>query len=605
MGLKWSLADEEHNGTPAAHWWQTLFVGEDDTDSESIRFLQLMSCDDAGPGRNAFAVNALGDEPVARLALGNDAFERELLDTYGDCLRVPITDERILTNPNGVPSFDLHTDKMSVPPEGSVLVAVIDDAIGFANKRFRSAQHKSRFLYFWQQDQIIPEKGPAPVAFGKEYLEEDLNAALATGQGEIDIYRSLGMVGPDRRELLAHASHGSSVVDRAAGVEMGGMIGDKTAEQVRLLGVNLPLHIVEDAAGTFLEFFASLGLTRMMEHINALEDKASMIAGKPVSYPVIVNFSFGLSSGAPDPNGFLARQIDAIHATRKKEAKEPLTYMIPAGNQRKARTLGRLPGIAKGAQDAFTLRVPVHSATSTILEVTADTGLEDLHADLIGPDALGVADTKIDLTQKQYCTLHYAADPETPMAAIYRSKRKLLLMIAPTRPRQDSHFVVAQPGHWTVRLRASKDVTGLRAQIHRGDTPSAQFYKGFQTRFLDKDVPDNPEPHRFVQEYGTLNTLAGAETATIVRALRGRPGDRDAEPAVYSALENPDKKPKGTFTQEIAELVPSRDGRTTTGIRSGTIARLGGTSVASAIATRRMVSGGPDKQKGGESDLLA
>ena len=599
MGLNWSLADEEHNGTPAAHWWQTLFVGEDDTENDGIRFLQFMSCQNAGPGRNAFAVNALGNDPMARLALGNDAFKQELIDTYGDCLRVPISDERILTNPAGVPTFEVQTDKMSIPPEGSVLVGVIDDAIGFANKRFRSDLHKSRFLYLWQQNQIIDEKGEAAVPIGREYLEGDLNAALATDLSEIEIYRNLGMIREDRREFLAHASHGTSVADRAAGAEMGSMLGDKTGEQVRILGVNLPLGIVADAAGTYLEFFASLGLTRMMEHINALEERASLVAGRSVSYPVIINFSFGLSSGPPDPNGLFASQIDAIHEARAKAGKEPLTYMVPAGNQRKARTLGRLPQIPAGSEETFTLRVPIYSATSTIVEITTESGLEDLQADLIAPASLGVPESKIDLAKGQYCTLHNTGDPVTPMAAVYKTKRKLMLMIAPTRLRQDAHFVVAQPGHWTVRLRAGKPVAGLRAQIHRGDTPGAQFYKGYQTRFLDREVPGDP-PERFIQEKGTLNTLAGAETATIVQAVRGGSN----EITDYTGEENKEKHPvKGTFTKEVAELVPSRDGRISSGIRSGTTARLGGTSIAAAIATRSKATGVPDEPRG-DVDLL-
>ncbi len=590
MGMKWTIAAEGHNGSPAAHWWQTLFVGEDDDGNDRVRFLQMMPPAEDAPGRNADALDVLGGGPLSTLAGGAepDAFVlEELKEAYGDSLRVPIADHGMLTDPGGTPSLAVDADAMDLPPEGTVLVGVIDDATGFANRRFRLSEHASRYLYFWQQGQIIDTKGPAAVPFGKEYRSRELNAALATGARECEIYRALGMVRPDRRALLQRQTHGTCVTDAAAGCPMGGTMDGVPAEAVRLLGVNLPVDVVEDASGTFLEFFAILGLMRIMDHVDALEARATAQAGKPVSYPVVINFSFGLSSGAPDADHLFARQIDAIHASRKAAGKADITFMVPAGNQRAARTLGRIAGIAAGEAQTVGMRVPLHSAGFTVMEVTCDSGFSGLQADLLAPAALGVPAPSLDLAPGQYATLNHPADPETLMAALYRTKAKLMVMIAPTRPRKDAHFLVAEPGAWQLRLRATGEVTGLRMQLHRGDTPGAQFYRGYQTRLIDRTLPDG---RQLVQEMGTLNTLAGARNATIVKAMRG--GTRPA-PTPYSGLANPDRPVAGRFTWEVAEQSPARPGRIAAGQQSGAVGRIGGTSIAAAFASRKLASGQP------------
>jgi hypothetical protein len=599
MDLAWRICKESHNGTPISHWWQTLFVGEDDPDNDRIRFLQMLSATEDAPGRNARALNVLGRARISRIsrvAGGADPFETELKEIYGDALRVPIAEMDMLTDPGGSPSFDVDDTKMEVPPEGTVMVGVIDDAIGFANRRFRLAEDKSRFFYHWQQGQSVPVKGKAAVPFGKEYLQQDLDAALATRKQERAIYRDLGLVGGDRRTLLKYASHGNSVMDAAAGAPIGADLDGKPAEEVRLFGVNLPIDVIADGTGTYLEFFAVLGLMRIMDHIEALEKKASDAAGKTISYPVVINFSFGLTSGAPNTNSLLARQVDAIADGRKAAGKAPMHFIVPAGNQREARTLGKIKGLKAGSEEAFLLRVPIHSATSTVFEISCDSGFDDLQADLIAPFHAASPQAGIDLSPGQFCVLSDPGDPDPVMAAVYRTKGKLICMIAPTRPREDAHFVVAQPGHWQVRLRAKGDVTGILVQIARGDAPGAQFYRGYQSRLVERSFANPSDPATlspFIQEEGTLNTLAGARNATIVKAQRGLRAGRGSKLAKYSGLPDPARPVPGTFTQEIAEELPSLDGRRTTGMRSGSIVRLGGTSIAAGLAARRVALGQP------------
>ncbi len=205
-----------------------------------------------------------------------------------------------------------------------VIVAVIDDGIGFAHERFRIGPGETRIEFFWHQDGMAPPQSSAP--FGREFGKAEINALLqaASSGGEDEIYRKAGMLDfrvPGHKPLGLRLAHGTHVLDLAA--------GEDPAQRRRnrpIIAVQLASVATENASGANIEFYVEAALTY-------IRTRAKLLAGKGPPLPVVVNFSYATQTGPHDGTARLEEFIDRI--VRLKDP--PMRVVAPAGNGHAAR----------------------------------------------------------------------------------------------------------------------------------------------------------------------------------------------------------------------------------------------------------------------------
>ena len=240
------------------------------------------------------------------------------------------------------------------PPKGGVIVAVIDDAIGFANERFRKGGRgdKTRFDYVWLQGvRGGPAKSDLP--FGRELDATEINGLLTDflRGGLVDeagLYREIGYIDflqSSVQSAASAASHGTAVTDRAGGDGAGGLDGPKLTdvdEMIVLMGVCLPSQVIGDTAGTFIEQYIILALERIQQRVRWLEAAAGR------RYPLVVNLSFALTAGAQHRRGLLDSYLRVAaarhHADLPAAQRMPLVVVGPAGNHRLTKSHAVVPG---------------------------------------------------------------------------------------------------------------------------------------------------------------------------------------------------------------------------------------------------------------------
>ena len=138
----------------------------------------------------------------------------------------------IQTDENG---FDLqpyspNTKKEPAFDENAVIIAIIDDGIGIANHRFRRREKETRVEHFL--DLALVGKPTATNEEGKLGRDELLGRSWTKTvidtllrnhpTDERTVYRALGLIDPGssvRQPLIAAATHGTHVLDTAAGYD--------------------------------------------------------------------------------------------------------------------------------------------------------------------------------------------------------------------------------------------------------------------------------------------------------------------------------------------------------------------------------------------------
>ena len=117
------------------------------------------------------------------------------------------------------------------PPKGGVIIAVIDDAIGFANERFRKGGRgvQTRFDYVGCRGSPIPRARATFPSAGSSTGRRSMPCSRQFQRGnridEPGLYRHIGYIDFSQSSVqtaASAASHGTSVADRAGGDGGGG-----------------------------------------------------------------------------------------------------------------------------------------------------------------------------------------------------------------------------------------------------------------------------------------------------------------------------------------------------------------------------------------------
>lgn len=454
-------------------------------------------------------------------------------------------------------------------PGDKVVVGVIDDGFAIAHPRLRLAKDKTRIASYWDQEAEFAGN-ESTVPFGRELLKVNFNSVkglddiLGGYTGPIpEIYgdQSLAKFYPKKRSLMPrNASHGTGVLDLAAGAEMG------TGADRPVVAVKLPRESVRDTSGAHLEGF-------LLEGVRHILSRAAMIFGNAQPKVVIVA-SYGFFGGPLDGSSKFARSLDQIIATHLGRVQ----IILPSGNGRmdRAHAVRETNGV-EGQRRTVDWRVPADDRTASVMEIWSepiDGGMpaETLNLTVVSPDGQSSAALQFsDVEVGQKLVLKGKLGTDLAQAVcdhpnLHPGRRRFMIWLAPNAfPPPD----VAQPdelspaGVWKVQLtNVAQTATNLSFWIRRDDSLPDFPVLGRQSS-VERDPPqEGPIPLNQRQwdqwdDYGTASVKGSISTIatgqlTVVTCGFGAGDDRPARSAaggpvapVATGAPNPPPDPPG------------------------------------------------------------
>lgn len=503
--------------------------------------------------------------------------------------------------------------------DDTVVTAVIDDAIGFANALFRDRETSSRVHLAYLMS------SPADVrhrrgwrweihgrSLDKRAIDKLLKRHTAAGLTDEDaLYAEAGAIdfaGGGFTPLALRASHGTHVAALAAGHRM-----DKAPKHRPILLASLPWRVTEDTSG--FNLYPSLLLA-----LHRLEREGRRFRRADGSaVPMVFNFSYGTLDGPHDGSGLIPQLIQ--RAVDRGEG--PVRRMVlPAGNTNLSRTHAQAEVGERGSV-TLDLKVLPDDRTDSHVEMwmppVEHPGWEPLHVTVTPPggrpSATVVAGSDRvhhlrDRDGREIARLSYA-----PASRVV-NRASIVLSINRTAA-FDGEAALAPAGDWRVELWRRRDgEDARRAERHEGaavevwirrdDTLPGFPPRGRQAHFNNPDYQkydaygaplpvDPPGTHCPVRRSGTLNGLATGEAPLVVASFT-RSNSLISD---YSAS-GPVPSRKGPDAAALGDHSPVLRGVLSAGTKSGYLVRQSGTSVAAPRVARLAVEAiAKDKTKGG------
>ena len=480
-------------------------------------------------------------------------------------------------------------------PAQKVIVATIDDGLAFAHERFRDATGRTRFEFFWNQDDKSKDGGPLGFGWGRELDKTQINSLLAANRhaGIVDedkLYRQAG-----QRLTRRRARHGTHVMDIACGLDPKDQSIDWDSAP-HLIGVQLPRWATAETSGAWLT-------PVVLDAIHYVLSCADRLAVKQGSspLPVVINLSYGKIAGPHDGTELLEAAIDQLIAQRQT----PLRVILPAGNHHLARCHAELvlQQAGAGRQKALEWRVQPDDRSAKFMEIW----LPPSQPRLADPE-ISVRITAPDGTQspwigrgsrwrlKQEKTVRFLAIYSNPSPA--RPRSRIVLAMAPTSQTK-SKPLTARSGTWRVELRNVGSEIEVHAWVQRGDTPFGYPLRGRQSRLHDTQYVRFDDAGRLeerdtnssrVRRASTINALATGQHVIVVGGFRRSDYAASAHSGSGPAFTALGSAPReGPDVTAVADDTPVLQGVLAAGTHTGSVVSMSGTSVA-APQIARLVS---------------
>jgi len=581
-----------------SHWPVVLdFQEPDDHGRLDTRRIEHQLEKLSEPVRRAFAAAGHGGQPAFRLGAPMP----------------PVTVPPVAAA-DEPPTAEALAAAPSAAPIRPVMMAVIDDGIPFAHRGLRDASGlRTRLEYCWLQS---ADSGPgAKVPFGRELTRQAIDALIADhGDDEDALYARAGVVmqADGRFATIGHlASHGAHVLDAAAGRRRQDQVD---LDLLRIIAVQLPAAVTADTAGYRKDAFVLAALHYIFDRADRFA--ASHLGDAAAPLPLVVNLSYGYTGGPHDGTATLERAVAQLIAARQAQGK-PTTLVMPAGNSFGGGLNGEIPParLNDGSPFAVPWRLQPGDRTSNYLEIWLPRGqgatsfalsvlcpagrpCQPGSAPLTFTSSADVADAEL-ASYSEELRCGGEAIGHCVIAPYNRRWTRILVALAPTEP-EDRALAGAAAGVWTVVLtrtggNALNAPVGCRIQrdsVPFGYRPGARqsyFDDPSDGRFTDDGAPariDNP-PNSFVRRLGTLNGIATHAQVTVVSGFYGDTG-RATEYGGAGRLRSAKSAagPGDVQRSVISDDSTALRGVLAAGTRSGSIARLSGTSMAAPQVAR-------------------
>ncbi|MEM1078671.1 MAG: hypothetical protein AAGI09_09115 [Pseudomonadota bacterium] len=481
-----------------------------------------------------------------QMADSEDSSFAEFLERTRLRPKIPGWAGRLPRHGQGQPDWLPEVAPEDAPPEGSVIVGVIDRGVALHHRGQRFEDGSTRIVGAWQQivDQSLADdignKTQKP-PFGLAYLKPDIDRALdAAGLDGPDLAidveafnRDLGQADfvnlYGHRELSRAAAHGSHVLDAATGVFPGTTsdIDKAFREQVRPMVVNLPDREIIGLSSRNLSYFVILGMLWMIftadrywfkahlaEHS---EDKHGRVR-RPFGYPMVINLSFAKQAGARSGDDDISQVLEGVNRFRMQNNFYPVFVTLPAGNDNLDRGNGivRFPSATSQWKPLRNVewRIVPEDQSSNYLEIwfESDDAEDAPEIELFLTDPKGRRSVVEGLRPGHYTGLRGETDRD--IARIYyevkepsRTRRgprlkRYLVCVGPTRL-HDGETSEAPSGIWRLTLRnvaARQVLCSFNVQTDQSDQPGSR-----RSRLSFLDDPDyqrvHPETGRPLDSY--------------------------------------------------------------------------------------------------------
>ncbi|MBF9032528.1 hypothetical protein HKCCE3408_19185 [Rhodobacterales bacterium HKCCE3408] len=501
-------------------------------------------------------------------------------------------------------------------PRGDALqkpiTCVIDDGIPFLNARFRRELDETRFLAVWlQSDKATAEPGAPEIGMILETAQIDALIARDDEAGTYHATNARLVPVTERASTNFRVSHGAHVLDIAAGADF--RHAAMPEDDLRLLAVQLPSISLADTSGRLNGRFVVQGLRWSI--MRALEANAPHGAGA-----LVVNLSLGSLAGPGDATAFLASWLDYECAAYRLMARCDLRITCAYGNAHRQKLAGRAR-VTPDAPMAFDWVTLPEDFTPSFLELRVEEDLAGTLSVTLTPPHCGPPPVTMTWAEAAQGWTWDGPDG-LPWAAILRldevpgDDRTTALLIATARTGHPRGLPAAASGAWKVEVSGGPAL--VTADVQRDDTPAGYRINGRQS-WLDgpngydwdentRDWIRPAEPYGLpagaagpVTRQGTAVAHAGASAPTVNfvaanKTVIGFPDRRAA--ALYSASGLPvdaeiggaaAARPGESAMPDLGAMASDGSnlfGRYASGVVSGAIARLAGTSVAAPALAR-------------------
>jgi hypothetical protein len=479
---------------------------------------------------------------------------------------------------------------------------VIDDGIGFLNARFRADPDHSRIRAVWLQAADALMSGD--VVCGQVLTGPEIDAHLATAAPEAEVYAQVNRVlypVTDAALTNRRVAHGTHVLDLAAGAAP---FGDDPMRRVPILSVQLPPQSVRETAGRRMETYLVQGLRWLLAEV------LRQAQGTDVP-PLVINISLGSLAGPGDRHAFLADWMRHEVARHDRICGGAgLRLVIAYGNARLSRLVAR--GELRLSQPMELIwRVQPDDLTSSHLELRTDAAMiPGLQFRLIPPP--GSRLSALEIPWPASGTGWQLPGPVATVSSHVDPLRGTALLHVALGPTAGLPGLPACPsGAWRIEVRTTEaEPVRLTARVQRDDTPQGYRALGRQSWLdhpqgwdWDPDLrgylaprPMTDAPGCPVTREGSCVAYAGANDPSILfvaaaRPVTGEPGR--LRPSSYSSegvgtRARPGESPGPTLAA-LGDDGGMLAGRRATGVLSGSVARLSGTSVAAPKVARALL----------------
>ena len=283
------------------------------------------------------------------------------------------------------------------PGGEGVIIGIVDFGLDFAHRNFRFANGSTRILALWDQKApASPDHTPTPYGYGRLYGPDEINAALATGEGHLTragaasdagmqlAYETLGYDVP-KGLLFNTGAHGTYVADIAAGNGLGssapGVAPNADIVFVDVATGGAPLIAQGGREPIGDSFGDSVQLLEAVDFIFEFAKKRNQAC--------VVNISLGTNGGPHDGTAPIEEAIDWLVSAEPNRA-----VVIAAGNSfgQAMHVSGQVP--AAGAVD-IRWRIPRFDISANEVEIWYD-GNDRLTLELRDPGGKLVARVRPD-----------------------------------------------------------------------------------------------------------------------------------------------------------------------------------------------------------------